>query len=84
MKAMLTFRFQRVYCPLKKKCVSVNEMDTKKWREIKEIEKCQYWYEEVLDLQLLEFALKLPLDELHEDWQFLGTKLSDEIARKIA
>jgi exonuclease-1 len=24
MKAILTFRFQRVYCPIKKSCVSVN------------------------------------------------------------
>lgn len=26
MKAMLTFRFQRVFCPIRKECVSVNEM----------------------------------------------------------
>ena len=32
MKAMLTFRFQRVYCPLRKTCVSVNDMNPKAWR----------------------------------------------------
>lgn len=68
MKAMLTFRFQRVYCPLRRSCVSVNEMDPLKWREIKDIEKTNFWSEEVLDPQTLEYALKLSADENHPDW----------------
>lgn len=27
MKAFLTFRFQRVYCPSRKQCVEINNMD---------------------------------------------------------
>lgn len=32
MKAMLTFRFQRVYCPKRQQCVSVNPLNPKEWR----------------------------------------------------
>lgn len=68
MKAMLTFRFQRVYCPLRKCCVEINEMEPMKWREIREVEKCSQWCDEVFDQQTLEFALKLSADENHPDW----------------
>lgn len=59
-------------------------MDPQKWRQIKEIEKCSSWAEEVLDLQTLEYALKFSTDPDHPDWEFLGRKLSKDVARKIA
>ena len=45
MKALLTFRFQRVYCPQKKDCVSVNEMNLKKMRNLDKIDspECGEW-----------------------------------------
>jgi hypothetical protein len=27
MKAFLTFRFQRVYCPIRRRCVELNDME---------------------------------------------------------
>jgi hypothetical protein len=38
----------------------------------------------VFDAQTLEFALTLPQDELHLDWEFLGRKLPDHLIRRIA
>lgn len=83
---MLTFRFQRVYCPKRRECVSINEMNLRELREGKvrmPPENCS-WAEEVWDLSMMEYALNLPLDEDHEEWEFLGRKLSKDIAIKVA
>ena len=85
LKALLTFRFQRVYCPIRKDCVSVNELNLKEIHEQKSgIPEYKCWAEEVLDMEMIEYTLKMPIDENDPDWSFLGKKLSKSIASKVA
>ena len=83
-KAFLIFRFQRVYCPILKKLVYLNEMDIEKFKK-------DYQYnieslengENLASNNLLEPHLLLKLINL-KDLNFLGKNMSDKIAQRIA
>lgn len=70
MKAFLTFRYQRVFCPLRRACVELNDMSHLS-RSLAEIEaeenKNRPWSEEVMNLEVMEYVSMVELD-----YQFLG------------
>ena len=42
------------------------------------------WVDEVIDSSMIEYSLKLPLEEADEEWEFLGKKLPKDLAIKVA
>jgi exonuclease-1 len=65
MKAFLTFRFQRVYCPVRRACVELNDFSylSRNLEEMREDEKAgKHWSEEVLNYEVMEYVQLNNLD----------------------
>ena len=87
-KAFLTFKFQRVFCPIKRKLVNVNELNLEKFEEI---------LKESMNVMSLGKILQNPdvlspimikklkeFIEKDEGLEFLGNSLDDKTACEIA
>ena len=58
MKAFLTFRFQRVYCPRRRACVELNDFAhlSKSLEQLQDEERAtRQWSQEVVNLEVFEF-----------------------------
>lgn len=82
MKAFFTFKFQRVFCPLKKKLVMVNDIDFenliglyKSCGNINEVSN-------IMNISGIEPFMIIKFLEL-ENYDFLGKNIDDETAREI-
>lgn len=89
-KAFLTFRFQRVYCPRKKQCVMLNDVDIPSYvkQELAKIKQADMsfeeiqiteWADEILDQYLLE-----EVDNNPRNMSFVGQDYPAETIIKIA
>ena len=82
MRAFLTFRFQRVYCPLRKACIELNDMGllSQSLESLLQQEKqARKWSEEVMNVEVMEYVQMNQLD-----CDFLGEKYSSDLAMRTA